>query len=324
MFNIFQRKKKQDAGRRTWLSTTRITVAWQGWQRRDVEKGSAMNYTRRGFLGVVGAGVAGTALPLRADEAQWKMRLSTSSIQYVSLPLAQACAQIAKLGFEAIDIWDKFIDGNKHLDEAEQLGGAGLQELLAKHNLKLASFTLYKTSYEKYAALLGAAGGGVAVRGSTYEKFNPAELSQTMKKFLGGLKPLAELAEKNNSYVAIENHVNSLLHTPDSFKAFVDLNTSPRLGLAIAPYHLQGINAPVEDVIRICGKQAFFFYGWQKGRDFEQLPGRGPADFKPWLLALADIHYRGYVNPFMHGHQKPEDMTPALAKARDYLKQAAG
>jgi sugar phosphate isomerase/epimerase len=283
-----------------------------------------MNYTRRGFLGVVGAGVAGTALPLHAGEAQWKMRLSTSSIQYVSLPLAQACEQIAKLGFEAIDIWDKFIDGNKHLDEAEQLGGAGLRELLAKHNLKLASFTVYKTSYEKYAVLLGAVGGGVAVRGSTYQKFDPKDLVPTMKKFLEGLKSSAALAEQHNSYVAIENHVNCLLHTPDSFKAFVDLNTSPRIGLAIAPFHLQGINAPVEDVIRICGKQAFFFYGWQKGKDFEQLPGRGPTDFKPWLQALADIQYRGYVNPFMHGHQKPEDLTPALAKARDYVKQLAG
>ncbi|MGD0091248.1 MAG: sugar phosphate isomerase/epimerase, partial [Planctomycetota bacterium] len=252
-------------------------------------------------------------------EEKWQMRLATSSIQFKQLPLEQACQEIAKLGFEAIDIWDEF-DGNQHLVEAEKLGGDGLKELLAKNKLKLSGFSVYRAGYPKYAELLGKAGGGVAVRSCENGKFKPEEVSERMKRFLEGLKPLVELAEKHNSWLAIENHGGSLLDSPDSFKAFVEANTSPRVGIALAPYHLQAINASVPDVIRSCGKQLFFFYAWQHEADFKQLPGVGPTDMAPWLQALAEIQYPRYVNPFMHGHPKTEEMVANLAKACEYLK----
>jgi hypothetical protein len=40
----------------------------------------------------------------------------------------------------------------------------------------------------------------------------------------------------------------------------------------------------------------------------------------PWMQALAEVRYRGYVNPFMHGHPGTDLMTANLATARDYLK----
>jgi sugar phosphate isomerase/epimerase len=273
--------------------------------------------SRRSFLKVVGMGAAASvALPSFTAETKWKMRLATSSIQFKNLTLEETCQQISKLGFEAIDIWDGFT-GCLHLEQAEKLGGAGLKALLAKHNLKLSAFTVYKDGYERYAELLGRVGGGVAVRGSDYTEFT----QERMKSFIEKLKPLVELAEKHNSYLAIENHDSALLNTPDSFKAFVDLNTSPRVGIALAPYHLQAIKASVPDVIRTCGKQLFFFYAWQKAKGFGQFPGEGPADFKPWLAALEEIRYERYVNPFMHGHPETEKMVAGLTKAGDYLKK---
>jgi len=248
------------------------------------------------------------------------MRLSTSSIHFMGLPIEQACERIARLGFEAIDIWSAH-QGCPHLDDvAKRLGPQGLKELLAKNKLKLFAFSVYSGGYEKYAELLGKAGGGVAVRGST-GPCKAEELTARMREFLDGLKPLAELAEKYNSYLAIENHGNALLCSQDSFKAFVDNNTSPRLGIALAPYHVQRQQESVTETIRICGKQLFFFYAWQNYKGAEQLPGIGPTDMTPWIKALADIRYRGYVNPFMHGHPEPDEMTANLAKSRDYLKQ---
>jgi sugar phosphate isomerase/epimerase len=144
-----------------------------------------------------------------------------------------------------------------------------------------------------------------------------------MRAFFESLKPQIELAEKQNSRLAIENHGNALLDSLDSFKAFVDLNTSPRVGLALAPYHLQAIGAPVEEAIRICGRQLLFFYAWQNAPELGQLPGYGPADFTPWLRTLAQVNYRGFVNPFMHGHVEVETMALALAKSRDYLLRCA-
>jgi sugar phosphate isomerase/epimerase len=203
-----------------------------------------------------------------------------------------------------------------------RLGAAGLKVLLAKHRLELCAFSVYVGGYAKYAALLGGVGGGVAIQGSA-GPCPPAELTARMRAFFEGLKPQIELAEKYNSRLAIENHGSALLDSLDSFKAFVDLNTSTRVGIALAPYHLQAIGASVEGAIRICGRQLLFFYAWQKEPELAQLPGVGPADFAPWLRALAQMNYRGFVNPFMHGHVQLEPMATALAKSRDYLRQCA-
>lgn len=247
------------------------------------------------------------------------MQLSGSSINYSSLPVEQACQRIAALGFDAIDLWSAHA-GCPHLDDVQKrLGPQGLQELLAAHRLKLYSFSVYAGGYPRYAELLGKCGGGLAIRGSA-GPCDPKELVPRMKAFLEQLKPEIELAEKYNSCLAIENHGSALLDSPDSFKALVDLNHNPRVGIALAPYHLQTIGASVEQVIAIAGPQLFFFYAWQNAPVIQQLPGHGPADFVPWLVALARIGYRGYVNPFLHGEPSPDVTSQALARSRDYLQ----
>jgi sugar phosphate isomerase/epimerase len=286
------------------------------------------NLNRRNLLKTAGIGAVGAfavpTVPAWAQEPapgrKWRMRLSTSSIHFMGLPIEQACERIARLGFEAIDIWSAH-QGCPHLDDAaKRLGPEGLKEVLAKNKLKLFAFSVYKGGYERYAELLGKAGGGVAVRGSS-GPCKPKELTAKMRQFLEGLKPLAELADKHNSYLAIENHGNALLCSQDSFKAFVDNNASPRLGIALAPYHVQRQKESVTEAIRICGRQLLFFYAWQSYKGAEQLPGVGPTDMTPWMRALADIRYRGYVNPFMHGHPEPDVMAANLVKSRDYLKE---
>ena len=277
----------------------------------------SLQTSRRQFLGAVtGGAVAALA---RGSESAWQMRLSTSSIHYLHLPIEQACERIAALEFPAIDIWSAH-QNCPHLDDVQRrLEAEGLKDLLARYKLKLFAFSVYRGGYPKYAELLGKVGGGVAIRGSSRPV--PAnELPARMREFLDQLKPEIELAEKHDSYVAVENHGHALLDSLDSFKAFTDLNTSPRLGIALAPYHVQGLGESVEKAIEICGKQLFFFYAWQRGKGTEQLPGHGPTDFVPWIAALAKAGYCGYVNPFMHGDLEPDAMSAALAKSRDYLQ----
>jgi sugar phosphate isomerase/epimerase len=140
-----------------------------------------------------------------------------------------------------------------------------------------------------------------------------------MKAFITSLQRLADLAGENNSYLAIENHGSALLDSIDSFKAFVDINDHKHLGIALAPYHLQGIKASVPEAIKISGDQLFFFYAWQREKGVNQLPGHGKTDFTPWLKALSDIEYNRYVNPFMHHEPEPDAMSEALRKSREYL-----
>lgn len=283
---------------------------------------------RRQFLsrvagGVVAGATAGGLLASDravAAEERWKMRLSCSSINFSSLPIEAACERIAALGFEAIDVWSAHA-GCPHLDDvADRLGPEGLMELLTKNKLKLYAFSVYRGGYPRYAELLGKCGGGVAVRGSA-GPCDPKDLVPRMKAFLESLKPETELAEKHDSYLAIENHGHAMLDSLDSFKAFTDLNKNPRLGIALAPLHLQGLQESVEEAIAIAGEQLFFFYAWQRAPGVGELPGHGPTDFTPWIAALAKAKYRWYVNPFMHHEPEPDAMCEAQAKARDYLKE---
>ena len=64
---------------------------------------------------------------------------------------------------------------------------------------------------------------------------SPKELTAKMKAFLEALKPELELADKYDSYLAVENHGHALLDGPDSFKAFVDLNQRSTPGYRPGP-----------------------------------------------------------------------------------------
>lgn len=279
---------------------------------------------RRAFLKLPLAGIAAGLRPgglaVRGAERSnpERPRLSTSSLHFKQLPIEDACERIAGLGFDAVDIWSAY-EGCPHLDDAQKrLGGGGLRELLARHRLHLFAASTYVGGYHKYASFLGEAGGCVAVQGSA-GPCPPAELTARMRAFLEQTKPLADLAGEHRSWLAIENHGHALLDGLDSFKAFVDLNRHPRLGLALAPYHLQVLGASVPEAIRIAGSQLRFFYAWQHGDGLNQLPGHGPADVRSWVQALNAAQYAGYLNVFMHGHPDAATMTAALRQARETL-----
>jgi len=271
-----------------------------------------------GAAAMVARPLAGLAAEPPAEKKRWRMKLSTSTIQFTALPVEQAIERIAGLGFDAVDVWSAHA-GCPHLDDvADRLGAKGLVDCCKKNAVGLYAFSVYRGGYPKYAELLGQAGGGVAVRGAA-KACKPSELTAKMKQLLESLKPEIELAEKHDSFVALENHGGNILNSIDGLKAFVDNNPSKRLGIALAPYHLQGRDVSVPDAIQTAGKSLLFFYAWQKGKGTDQLPGLGPTDFKPWLAALAAIDYPWPVNPFMHHQPPPDEMAAALAKSRKYL-----
>lgn len=286
--------------------------------------------TRRSFLRTAALPLSAMAFPGLAARAAvapppWQMRLAFSSVMLAERPIEEVCERAAKLGFEAIDIWSPF-DRCKHLaDVSQRLGPEGLKELLEHHRLALASFTTYgsKTDsgrFPQFADFIAKSGGGIVVRESQYIDSPPENLTAAMRAFFGNLKPQIELAAASKVRLAIENHSGALLNSPDSFKAFLDLNPAPQhVGIGIAPYHLQGIKAPVDEIIRLVGNQLLFFYAWQTGQGIRQFPGHGPLDFVPILKALADIRYAGFVNPFMHGNLEPDDLANAITESRNHL-----
>jgi len=294
--------------------------------RRDFVRGAAVT--------VAGASLKGVSTADAKDRPEnknaWNMKLATSSVMFDKLPIERVCETVARLGLKAVDIWAPFTWGGAqctHLEDVKKkLGGKGLGELLKKHKLEVAAFTIYGHKLSEYWELIRDYGGGVVVRGAGAGRAAGEDLKPKMKAFFEKLKPDIELAEKCNARLAIENHGGSLLSSPDSFKAFVELNpNTKRVGVAVAPYHLQGYKkTPVEDVIRTAGSQCLFLYAWQRGKGTVQMPGVGPADFTPWVKALAEMKYQHYSSIFMHGHPPADKMEAAVAKSRDYLLKCRG
>ncbi|MDP7396397.1 MAG: sugar phosphate isomerase/epimerase [Lentisphaeria bacterium] len=250
------------------------------------------------------------------------MKLATSSVMFEDQTIEQVCERVAGLGLAGLDIWAPF-ENCVHLEDIrKRLGGKGLRELMTRHGLDVAAFTIYDgNKLSQYWELIRDFGGGVVVRSSEAGRLtDPKELVPRMRALFEQLKPDIELAEKCDARLAIENYGGEVLSSVDTFKAFVELNPNPeRLGIALAPYHLQYYETPIEDVIRIAGSQIFFFYAWQHGADVAQMPGLGPVDFTPLIRALAEINYAHYSSIFMHGHLPTDETETAVSKSREYL-----
>ncbi|MCA8989414.1 MAG: sugar phosphate isomerase/epimerase, partial [Planctomycetaceae bacterium] len=164
------------------------------------------------------------------------------------------------------------------------------------------------------------------------------ELKAAVQDFIEQLKPHLEVAAETGVTIAIENHGNNLIESPDSLKWLAELRPSPQLGIALAPYHLPQDPELLAQLIRDLGESIVMFYAWQHGegctkklpkeQELLQMPGRGPLDFGPLLAALKQIQYRGWTEVFMHPVPRgipiletTAEVTAEINRGRDYLEK---
>ena len=136
------------------------------------------------------------------------------------------------------------------------------------------------------------------------------ELKSAVANFIEQMKPHLEVAEETGVTIAIENHGNNLIESPDSLKWLVELTPSKNLGVAFAPYHLPQDELVLSDLICSLGNGIKMFYAWQHGmgcrnklpkeKELLQLPSRGNLDFAPIISALKAIKYNAWTEIFMH------------------------
>ncbi len=267
---------------------------------------------RRQFLAAVAALAVAPGMP--ADE-KFRLNYILSSCMYGTLPLTSIVPEVAKCGAKLLDIWPR-VHGNQR-EQVEEMGHEKFAELLREHKAGLGCITRYdlgpfglKDELE-VAAKLGAR---VLVCGGRGRKgLKGTALKAEVKKFAGLMKPHLAGAEKAGVTIAIENHGSNLINTPDSLKWLVELAPSKNLGIALAPYHLEGGGLDSEGLARLVealGNRIAMFYAWQHGmgcmkklpkeQELLQLPGRGKLDFAPVVKALKKVGYRGLTSIFMH------------------------
>ncbi|TWU06731.1 Xylose isomerase-like TIM barrel [Symmachiella macrocystis] len=296
--------------------------------------------TRRQFNSLLGASAAGLACaPLAsAAEKPLKLRYIVGSSMYGYTKLAEILPEVRKTGATAIDIWPK-----RHGDQREQLDELGEEkfvELLKQNNVTLGCITQYPLGpfgLQDEMRLASRLGCPTMVTGGSGPKdLKGSELKAAVGAFVEKMKPHLAVAEETGVTIAIENHANNLIDSPDSLKWLIELRPSKHLAVALAPYHLPQDEKLLADLIRTLGNGIAMFYAWEHGmgcmtklpkeQELMQMPGRGPLDFAPLMAAVKSIDYQGWTEIFMHPVPRgipiletTTEVTAEINRARDYL-----
>ena len=300
-----------------------------------------MNLNRRQF---VAACAASAILPrvAAAAESTFQFKYLLGSCMYGYTGLEEIVPEVAKTGAAALDIWPK-----PHGDQREQLdamGEANFQELLSKHKVQLGCITQYKLGpfgLRGEMRLAKRLGCQTMVTGGRGPKgLKGAELKAAVGKFVEQMKPHLAVAEETDVTIAIENHGNNIIDSPDSLKWLVELCPNKHLAVALAPYHLEQNPRLIAGLIQSLGNRIVVFYAWEHGmgcmkklpkeQELLQLPGRGALDFEPLVDALKSINYAGWTEIFMHPVPRgvpiletvPE-VTTEINRARAYIDRLA-
>lgn len=293
--------------------------------RNTIQMISRREFLQTMALSAGAVGLAGQLFGERRTNADWRPRQCLSSVMFPSLSLAAFCAQAQALGFRGIDLWAPFGPCD-HLEQARKMGARAFLELLQAHDLEVGAWTVYESKqYKKrfagYAEFIGACGGGTVVFGTLFGDEAKQNPEQSFREYFDGLVPEIELAKQHSVQFAVENHSYSIFNSPESFEIFHRLNPDAGVvGIALAPYHLQIAKVDVVETIRACRGKLRFFYAWQRGKGTLQLPGEGPADFRPWLEALEREHYTQWMTPFMHGELPLAEMVEVVDRSKQYLE----
>lgn len=274
-----------------------------------------------------------------ANAPAFTPRYLLGSCLYGYAPIAEILPEVAKTGASAIDIWP-MKHGNQR-EQLDQIGEDAFTELLKQHQVRLGCITQYKLGCFglkdefKLAERLGCLTIVTGAKGPRGLKGK--ELKSAVAAFVEKMKPHIAAAEESNVTIAIENHGNNLIESPDSMRWLAEMTPSPHLAVALAPYHLPQDPDLIAKLVRDLEDHLAVFYGWQHGQgcmqaqpketELLQMPGRGDLDFAPILKALADIGYHGWMEIFMHPFPRgipiletTDQVTAEINRARSYIE----
>ena len=247
------------------------------------------------------------------SRSDFQFRYIVGSSMYGYLYLGEILPEVVKCGASHLDIWPKS-HGNQR-EQLQDLGEELFQSLLRKHKVSLGCITQYKLgpfglqNEMRVAQRLGCQ--TIVTGGRGPKGLKGVELKKAVAGFLEQMKPHLEVAEETNVTIAVENHANNLIDSPDSLRYLIELRPSKNISVALAPYHLPQDSQLIARLIRDLGNEGLeMFYAWEHGdgchqrlpkeQELKQLPGRGPLDFGPIVNALRDVSYDGWTEIFMH------------------------
>ena len=302
-------------------------------------------FNRRAFTTGITAAVAASCMPDRAtasDDDAFALKYMLASSMYGHIYIGDILPEVAKTGATAIDLWPRTHGSQR--EQLDDIGEAKFVDMLKRHDVRLGCLTRYDLSpadrqdeMRDEIRLCGRLGGDTVVTsGRGPKNLKGGELKTAIKNFIEQQKPNIEVAEQAGVRLAIENHANNLIDSPDSLRYLAELSPSPNLAIAFAPYHLPQNATMMANLIGELGPSIALFYAWEYGigsnvrvpkqQELMQLPGRGKLNFAPLVAALRSIRFDGWTEIFMHPvprgipiMESESAVTAQINEARAYL-----
>lgn len=301
-----------------------------------------VSYDRRHWLQTISSVAVASGIPCRwtlAEQAcEFQLKYLVASCLYGYTELAKILPEVSKLGSSAIDLWPK-VHGNQR-EQLDELGEEKFADLLRQYQVSLGCITQYKLGplglqeEMRLAKRLGCKTIVTGAVGPTDRK--GSELKKAVAAFVEQMKPHVAIAEETGVTIAVENHANNLIDSPDSLRYLAELRPSKHLAIALAPYHLPQDEKILVSLMQDVMPAMEVFYAWQhgdgcmtklpKGQELLQMPGRGKLDFGPLLSVLKSNRFQGWTSIFMHPFPRgipiletTEDVTAEINRSRNYL-----
>ncbi len=271
-------------------------------------------------------------------------RYTAEILPYHDHPLEAALAELAKLGYEEVNLWSSAAPLAHHVNPGDDV--EAIKSLLEQYRLKPCGLTIYgKNQAEMLDRIDFAAELGI----DTVIFDCEANYVDFVAKFL---PPLVERAEQRNVRIAVENHLTVPFSADfesggneekrwdegvDSLAQIKRLVTDidhPNLGVCLAPPHLWVMGETISEAITFLAerKRLYYYYIWDVDRAYrrgidglnfgpgeKQLPRvDGTLDHAVPLAALKRAGYTGAASIKCHGtHGWSLDYVSGQLKASD-------
>ncbi|MDP6111843.1 MAG: TIM barrel protein [Planctomycetota bacterium] len=228
------------------------------------------------------------------------MRFSCATQLFQKHGLQAAIDIISAAGYNSLDLWST--PGRaQHLDPnhgREQFGA--LRQEVETHGLSIYSLTAYRVHTPdeglsrifKYLRAAQEVGAKVLITGTGVKKDQ-----MSFEDYVSYLRPLVHKATDAGVVIALENHVNGFLESPDECDELLAKFGSDYLGIAFAGLHFHAAGFEPFDALAALGPRVKAFLAWDfkagvpageldTGSASDQIPGNGQMDFSSALKSL--------------------------------------
>ncbi|GAB2963200.1 sugar phosphate isomerase/epimerase [Amycolatopsis acidiphila] len=276
------------------------------------------------------------------------MRYTAEILPYHDFPLDVALRELARLGFDEVNLWSSAAPLAHHVNPGDDVGA--IRKTLETHGIRPCGLTTYGKDQQEIAERIELA----AELGIDTVVF---DCEANFPDFVGSfLPPLVEAAAAKGIRIAVENHLTVPFNADfesgageeqrwdegvDSFAQIKRLVTEldhPNLGVCVAPSHLWVMQETISEVLTFLAerKKLLYYYIWDIDRDYRrgvdglnfgpgerQLPRPdGTLDHSVALATLRRLGYRGPASLKCHGTGgwSLEKVTSQLAASDRYVR----